>query len=241
MIKAVIFDLDGTLIQTEVLKARSYAKAINQLTEGRIQEEEVLKGFSRYVGLSRMEVVEGLFLEFMNELAMVYPARKAGFIRQAIISTRLEIYRDMINDTGLLSGFFCPFNIGLLNSLHKDGYITALATMSHEQEVTRMLDIMKIRDKLSVVVTKDSITRGKPDPEIYLKIRGMLGVLPEECVVIEDSLNGIKAAVSAGMTVFAVSNDITRESVHKADIIDTKYIIDDLTELKARIYRFIEH
>ncbi|MBS0010016.1 MAG: HAD family phosphatase [Bacteroidales bacterium] len=240
MIKAVIFDLDGTLIQTEVLKARSYAKAINQLTEGRILEEKVLKGFSSYVGLSRMEVVEGLYLEFMNELAMVYPARKADFIRQAIISKRLEIYRDMINDAGLLSGFFCPFNIGLLNSLHKDGYITALATMSHEQEATRMLDIMKIRDKLSVVVTRDSVATGKPDPEIYLKVSGMLGIMPEECLVIEDSVNGIKAAVSAGMTVFAVTNGITRESVHKAEIIDTKYIIDYLEELKPRIYSFIE-
>ena len=239
MIKAVIFDLDGTLIQTEVLKARSYAKAINQLTAGRIQEEKVLDGFSSYVGLSRTEVVEGLSLEFMSELASVYPGRKLEFIRQTIISKRLEIYSDMINDSELLSGFFCPFNIGLLNSLYKDGYITALATMSHEQEANRMLDIMKIRDKLSVVVTKDSITRGKPDPEIYLKVSGMTGISPEECLVIEDSVNGIKAAVSAGMTVFAVTNDITRESVHAAGALESQYIIDDLTELKPRVYSFI--
>ncbi|MDT8402271.1 MAG: HAD family phosphatase [Bacteroidales bacterium] len=239
MIKAVIFDLDGTLIQTEVLKAGSYAKAIHQLTAGRVQEEKVLDGFSSYVGLSRTEVVEGLSLEFMSELALVYPGRKPGFIRQTIISKRLEIYGDMINNSELLSGFFCPFNIGLLNSLHKDHYITALATMSHMTEAERMLSIMNIRDKLSVIVTRDSVARGKPDPEIYLKVSAMLGIKPEECLVIEDSVNGIKAAVNAGMTVFAVTNDITRESVHKAEVLESQYIIDDLTELKPRIYSFI--
>lgn len=241
MTKAVIFDLDGTLIQTEVLKARSYAKAIHQLTKGKIREEQVLDGFSSFVGLSRTEVVEGLSLEFMSALAPVYPGRKPGFIRQAIISKRLEIYGDMINNSEILSGFFCPFNIGLLNSLHKDNYITALATMSHLAEAERMLSVMRIRDKLSVIVTKDNVAIGKPDPEIYLKVSSTLGIKPEECLVIEDSVNGIKAAVNAGMTVFAVTNDITRESVHKAEVLESRYIIDDLTELKPRIYSFIAH
>ena len=241
MIKAVIFDLDGTLIQTEVLKARSYAKAIHQLTKGKIQEEKVLDGFSSYVGLSRTEVVEGLSLEFMSELAPVYPGRKPEFISQAIISKRLEIYGDMINDSELLSGLFCPFNIALLNSLYEDKYIIALATMSYLTETERMLSVMKFRDKLSVIVTRDSVANGKPDPEIYLKVSGMLGVKPEECLVIEDSVNGINAAVRAGMTVFAVTNDITRESVHKAEVLENQYIIDDLAELKSRIYNFIAH
>jgi len=54
MIKVIIFDLDGTLIQTEVLKARSYARAIHILTKKAVAEEKVLAGFAKYVGLSRM-------------------------------------------------------------------------------------------------------------------------------------------------------------------------------------------
>ena len=67
MIKALIFDLDGTLIQTEVLKASSYAQAISQLSNDKIREQEVLDIFQKYVGLSRPEVVAGLRGEF-NEM-----------------------------------------------------------------------------------------------------------------------------------------------------------------------------
>ncbi|MDF1570582.1 MAG: HAD family phosphatase [Bacteroidales bacterium] len=242
MIKAVIFDLDGTLIQTEVLKARSYARAIHQLTAGAVLEEKVLTGFNRYVGLSRMEVVEGLFHEFLPELAKVYPEnRKVEDIQQSMLTRRLEIYQEMIADADLLSGFFCPFNIGLLHGVHADRYTTALATMSHRAEAERMLDAMQIKDKLSVVVTKDNVSRGKPDPEIYLKISEMLELSPEECLVIEDSVNGIKAGINAGMTVFAVTNDITRDSVHKSALLDARFIIDELSELKPRIYSFLAH
>lgn len=240
MIKAVIFDLDGTLIQTEVLKARSYAMAIHQLTAGVVVEEKVLKGFNRYVGLSRMEVVEGLFHEFLTELAKVFPEQqKVEEIQQSILSRRLEIYQEMIADADLLSGFFCPFNIGLLHGVHAEGYTTALATMSHQEAAERMLDAMDIKDKLSVVLTKDNVFKGKPDPEIYLKISEMLELSPEECLVIEDSVNGIKAGLNAGMTVFAVTNDITRDSVHASELLDEKFIIDELSELKPRIYSFL--
>jgi len=189
-----------------------------------------------------MEVVKGLFYEFLPELAKVYPdQKKVEDVQQSILSRRLEIYQEMIVDADLLSGFFCPFNIGLLLGVHKDRYITALATMSHRAEAERMLDAMNIKDKLSVVVTKDNVSRGKPDPEIYLKISDMLGLSPNECLVIEDSVNGIKAGLNAGMTVFAVTNDITRDSVHKSEILDNQFIIDELSELKPRIYSFLMH
>ena len=241
MIKAVIFDLDGTLIQTEVLKARSYARAVHQLTGGSVQEEKVLNGFSSYVGLSRTEVLKGLFFEFLPELAETYPDKNLEYIQQTILSRRLEIYQEMIADAELLSGFFCPFNIGLLHRVREDQYTTALATMSHRAEANRMLDAMKIKDSFSVIVTKDNVTRGKPDPEIYLKISEMLDVSPGECLVIEDSVNGIKAGINAGMKVFAVTNDITRDSVHKSEMLEKQFIIDELSELKPRIYNFLTH
>ncbi|MGC9343564.1 MAG: HAD family hydrolase [Bacteroidales bacterium] len=239
MIKAVIFDLDGTLIQTEILKARSYAKAISEISEKTILEEKVLAGFNKYVGLSRTEVVNGLVHEFQKEFGSLYPGKNADFIQQTILSRRLAIYKQMINDSELLSGFFCPFNIGLLRKLSADGYTTALATMSHLSEAKRMLDTMEIKDLLSVIVTKDNVIKGKPDPEIYLKINAFLGIKPEECLVVEDSVNGIKAGIKAGMSVFAVTNDITRESVHKAKILDKSFIIDELNELTPRIYQFL--
>jgi beta-phosphoglucomutase len=214
---------------------------MHQLSDGTITEEKVLKGFNRYVGLSRMEVVKGLVYEFLPKLAKVYPEQKGLVVQQNLLSRRLEIYQEMISDAELLSGFFCPFNIGLLHGVHKDHYTIALATMSHLAEAERMLDVMSIKDKLSVIVTKDNVTNGKPDPEIYLRISEVMDISPEECLVVEDSVNGIKAGINAGMTVFAVTNDITRESVHTSGILEAPFIIDELSELKSRIYSFLKN
>ncbi|MEK6224169.1 MAG: HAD hydrolase-like protein, partial [Thermodesulfobacteriales bacterium] len=63
MIKALIFDLDGTLVQTEVLKAESYAKAAVELNPS-LKEEDVVEGFKDFVGLSRKEVAKGLLNKF---------------------------------------------------------------------------------------------------------------------------------------------------------------------------------
>lgn len=239
MIKVIIFDLDGTLIQTEVLKARSYARAIHSLTKNAVPEEKVLAGFSKFVGLSRMEVVLGLTNDFQEELKVIYPGKTQEFLQESILSKRLEIYKNMIEETHLLSQFFCPYNLGLLHALHDDNYLIALATMSHMNEVDKMLNALKIKDKFSLVMTRDKVSNGKPHPEIYLNSKDRLNVKSEECLVIEDSVNGIKAGLNADMNVFAVTNDITRDSVHASDLLSDDFIVDDLSELKPRIYQFL--
>ena len=239
MIKAITFDLDGTLIQTEVLKAKSYALAISIITKGSVEVQHVLDGFSKYVGLSRNEVVSGLIQEFNSILNLHFSSEDTESIQQKVLSERLSIYQDMINDNELLSAHFCPYNLELLHSLYKDNYLTALATMSNLTEVDKVLEVMGIRQKLNLVITRDQVSFGKPDPEIYLKTKDILKVKAEECLVIEDSVNGIKAALNAGMHVFAVTNDITRTSVHKSGLLINELIVDDLTELKASVYHFL--
>ena len=71
-------------------------------------------------------------------------------------------------------------------------------------------------------------------------MKNKLKVEPDECIVIEDSVAGIKAALSAQMNVFAVTNSITGESVHKSKLLDKKFIIDNPAELKTKVYDFID-
>lgn len=239
MIKAIVFDLDGTLIQTEVLKAKSYAIAISNITKGTVTVQHVLDRFSNYVGLSRFEVVSGLVQEFKTILNLCLIGEDTESLQQKVLSERLSIYKDMIDDKELLSAHFCPYNLGLLHSLRKDNYLTALATMSNSAEVNKVLEVMGIRGKLNLVITRDMVSLGKPDPEIYMKAQDILKVKAEECVVIEDSVNGIKAGLNAGMHVFAVTNDITRASVHSSGLLTNEFIVDELTELKPRVYRFL--
>lgn len=240
MIKALIFDLDGTLIQTEVLKATSYAQAIQHLTHNTIQEKQVLDIFGKYVGLSRDKVVEGLFGEFSSELQYHLDSQDSAHVKERIINKRLFIYDEILKDEVLLSRHFCPFTLELLHRAHLEKFHIVLATMSHLPQAKRMATILGITDKLDLILTRDDVDKGKPDPEIYLKAKNVLKLDSKECLVIEDSVNGIKAGLNAGMQVFAVTNDITRISVHSCNLLDNAYIVDTLEDLSSRVFGFIK-
>ena len=146
----------------------------------------------------------------------------------------------MLEDKQLLSNFFCSYSLGLLRKAHRDGFKVVLATMSHRAEANKVVDILGIRDQLDFILTRDDVAQGKPDPEIYLKALEILEHAKEECLVIEDSVNGIRAGQNAGMTVFAVTNSVTRMSVHDCQLLEEEFIVDDLTQLVSRVYNFIE-
>ncbi|PRX57452.1 HAD family hydrolase [Flagellimonas meridianipacifica] len=240
MIKAVIFDLDGTLIQTEVLKATSYAAAINELTQNKVAKEHVLDVFYQFVGLSRQEVVSGLAKRYMPQLTHFLDTEDVLSIEEKLIEKRLKVYREILDDTELLSNHFCSFTLGLFHRLYSEEYTLVLATMSHLPEAKKVTQTMGIFDKFNLVLTRDDVEQGKPEPDIYNKAKKILGLKPEECLVIEDSANGVKAAQNANMSVFAVTNDITRKSVHDCNLLEPKFIVDQLEELESRVFGFIE-
>jgi len=156
MTKAVIFDLDGTLIQTEVLKASSYAKAVNELTKNTIAEATVLTVFQNLVGLSRVEVLQGLYDEFSEVLQKYLDTNDSVLIKETLINKRLEIYNNILSLEELLKSHFCSKTLGLFNRLYNEGYKLVLATMSHNTEANKVLEVMKIRDKFDIILTRDS-------------------------------------------------------------------------------------
>jgi HAD superfamily hydrolase (TIGR01509 family) len=97
----------------------------------------------------------------------------------------------------------------LIVGLKMRGFPLALASSSPRAVVDAMLEELGLAGSLDVVVTGDDVDRGKPDPDIFLLAARRLGVDPAECLVFEDSLHGIKAARTAGMTPVAVR---TREN-----------------------------
>ena len=238
MIKAVIFDLDGTLVQTEIIKAHSYAKAVSEISSNKVTEEEVISNFKNYVGLSRTDVVKNLVKDYSDKLNK--SSNSIVDIEDALIEKRLEIYNNMLEDPEILPRYCCKMTMGFLHSVFEDGYLTGLATMSHCMQVERVLKIMNIKNQFKFVITRDEIENAKPHPEIYLRMKNKLGIESEECVVIEDSTAGIKSALSANMNVFAVTNSITRDSVYKSKLLDKKFIIDNPAELKTKVYEFIK-
>ncbi len=228
MIRAAVFDLDGTLVQTEKLKAISYARAAVQIRPD-LEEDTVYEAFADVVGLPREEVARTLVERF-----------RLGATWEKYVERRLAIYQEMIADPDTLRSHQWPFTIELLHGTRAMCDQVALATMSHRPEVSRVLDILDLRETFNVVVTREDVERGKPDPEIYLLVARTLGREPSECLVIEDSPAGVEAAVRAGTHCVAMTTPFTRERVRSAGLLPSRNIVDDPEQLCAVVARVLQ-
>jgi phosphoglycolate phosphatase-like HAD superfamily hydrolase len=129
MIRAFVFDLDGTLVETEELKALSYARAAAELRPN-LNEAEMIEAFKDLVGLSRQEVAIGLMRRFGLENAARSCMAKFGVATpwQAYVQIRLRIYETLLADPNIVLAHRYPHNIALLCEVRREGYPTALAT-----------------------------------------------------------------------------------------------------------------
>ncbi|MEM8535524.1 MAG: HAD family phosphatase, partial [Chloroflexota bacterium] len=177
MIEATIFDLDGTLVETEELKALSYARAAFELRP-ELDEAEVLKAFVDVVGLSRREVALMLMQRFSLETAAHQRMAEFGVDTpwQAFVQVRLQLYEALLSDPDVLCRSRWMHNINLLDETRASCQKVGLATMSYCAQVQRVLTILGIQDAFDFVATRDDVDHGKPDPEIYLLVAHELDV-----------------------------------------------------------------
>ncbi len=242
MIQAIIFDLDGTLVQTERLKALSYAKAAMELRPEHLTEADVLEAFKDVAGLSRREVALKLMARF--QLEETAAARKEQFgvptAWQAFVQIRMKYYDQILKETEMLKKHQCPHNTRLLQWASENGFLTGLATMSPCSEAQRVLQILNLQEKFVFVATRDDVRNAKPHPEIYLLVSGKLHVHPENCLVIEDSPAGIKAALNAGMRCIAVTNIFTRDRVQESHLLPEELIVNEPENLLKTVENLIE-
>lgn len=240
MIEAVVFDLDGTLVQTERLKALSYARAAVELRPDEVTEDEVVEAFKDVVGLSRRDVAQRLLGRFDLGAAARARCREFGVRApwQAYVQVRLRIYETMLEDPEVLRSHRWPHAIALLQEIRERGCRTALATMSHCEQARRILQILELADAFDFVATRDDVERGKPDPEIYRLTSRELRVPPDRCLVIEDSPAGVEAALAAGMDVVAVATPFTRQRLREMSELPGDRLVEDPARL-AEVVRDI--
>jgi beta-phosphoglucomutase len=229
MIQAMIFDLDGTLVQTERLKAQSYARAVQEFCVDAFGEADILDAFKDFVGLSRREVAQGLVQRFTLEEAARRRMAEFGVSApwQAFVQVRLQHYEAMLADPQILRDNTWPHNLALLAEARRARCKVGLASMSTCQQVRRVLDILDLSGEFDFVASRDDVEHGKPDPEIYRLVASELNVSPRHCLVIEDSPAGIQAALTAGMKCIAVTTPFTRAAVHAGELLDPRWIVDD--------------
>jgi beta-phosphoglucomutase len=232
---AAIFDLDGTLVQTEALKAQSYARAAVELSPESVRAEELVAAYDEMVGHSREEVAAALLARFgleaharerMGELGASSPL-------DAYMTLRLRIYEAMIEDERLMRAQEYSWSTSLLREVRREGYPVGIATMSHRKHAVLVLEQLGLTNDVDVLVTREDVREAKPSPEIYLLIAGLLGTEPRDCFVLEDSLPGVRAANAAGMTCVAITNDMTRDSIHAAAVLPAELVVDDPAQLAS--------
>ena len=228
-IRAMIFDLDGILVQTERLKALSYAKAALELCPNQLTEASVVAAFGEVVGRSRREVAKSLIDRFDLEAAAGERMVEFGVSApwQAFVQVRLGHYEAMLADPQVLRENQWQHNRALLEGARRADCKVALATMSVCSQTQRVLEILELTEAFDFGASRDDVEHGKPDPEIYELVAAELRVDPRSCLVIEDSPAGVEAAVAAGMWCIAVTTPFTQQTVHTAQTLDVRWIVDD--------------
>ena len=185
---AVIFDADGTLFDTETVMHRIWVEVGAEMGEPRPGME-----YLEYVGMNRPTM-----LRRMAEYGPGFDAE--DFLRR--VSQGLQ---DRIEEQGV------PLKPGapeILEFLHQKGIPKALATSTQRVRIDRRLELCGLGRYFQATVTGDEVSRGKPDPEIYLTACQKLGLEPSRCLAVEDSRNGILSAHAAGMPVVMVPDMI---------------------------------
>lgn len=188
MIKAVIFDMDGVIIDSEFIYLQydlEFAKSKNP--DVRIEE------LYNMVGATKQDAWEVMERAIHN--GQTWEEIRLDFKKR-------DIYKEMD-----YRAIFRPMIKPLLETLKEKGYKLALASSTHMEIIMRVVTENEIKDYFEVIVSGEQFVKSKPNPEIYRFTAGKLGVSEEECLVLEDSTIGITAASRAGMKVAALIDD----------------------------------
>ena len=205
------FDLDGTLVQTEALKAQSYAWAARQLRPG-IDTSAVEAAYGDLVGYSREDISRSLLDRFgLAPEARAHDA--SGEPWRVYVGIRLERYRAMLADGALVRRNTWVQAAALLEQAHEIADRVALVTTSERWAADAVLDALGWHGRFDAVVTADDVAEVKPDPAGYRLALARLEVRPACALAIEDSPSGVRAALAAGIAPLAVPTPFTRERI----------------------------
>ena len=212
MLKACIFDLDGVLVDTAIYHYEAWKRLANELGFDFTQEQnEQLKGISRIDSLEKI-------LGWGN--IQIPQARKLELAER-----KNTWYVKMISK--MKPDEVLPGSRELLEDVRASGLKCALGSASRNSAL--ILESTSLASYFDVIVDGNCVKASKPDPEVFLKGAVLLGVDPNDCIVFEDGIAGVKAALAAGMKVVGIGRT---EVLNMADLVYSGLDQIDLTTLK---------
>jgi len=185
-VQAILFDLDGTLVDSERESAEAMARALKESAGIAIEQQD------------RDFIVGRSWVQIHKQLGLRYP--QLTMTREALIAATAVKREDVFAESGL------TILTGAREVVRRFAHLPlAIVTGSSRVEMNQALKALALGDAFAVTVASEDVATSKPSPDGYLKAAKALGVDPERCLVVEDSSAGIAAGIAAQMAVVAVS------------------------------------
>ena len=186
MLEAVIFDWDGVVVDSSAAHQESW-EILARERKLSLPDDHFTQSFGRKNNF--------IISEMFHWATEPEKVQELGDRKEAL-------YREILRETGLdpLPGALNPFH-----DLKQAGIPMAVGTSTPLENVEAVIHMIGASDVFDAIVSSEDVVHGKPDPEVFLKAAGKLGVDPADCVVFEDAVYGIQAALAAGMKAVALT------------------------------------
>lgn len=210
--KAIIFDMDGVIINSEPLHLKIEKELVEELG-GNLTDEEL----ESFVGTTDYNMWS-TFKEMFNLEPPV----------EELIEIKKDRFMKRIDEVKLVDNF-----MDFMLSLYNEGYLLAIASSNNRRIVDAVVNKFQLSKYMKFVISGEEVKKGKPDPEIFLAAAKKMNLNPNDCIVIEDATNGVKAAKAAGMKCIGLKNiDSGNQDLSEADL-----IIKNFNELNLNIIK----
>ncbi|MCB2410518.1 HAD family hydrolase [Hymenobacter lucidus] len=211
MIRTVIFDMDGVLVDTEPLHHDAFFRHFAELGIAMTREE-----YATFLGSSTRNVYQQLKAQFglREEVETLIHRKRELFGTSFDASTELDLL---------------PGARPLIEDLHRAGVPLQLASSASKETIARVFTRFELYPYFDNLVSGEDFPQSKPNPAIFLHAAQLAGIPPHECLVIEDSANGVTAAKAAGMYCVGYSSEHSEgQDLHHAD-----QVVSHLSQLSA--------